>query len=231
MASVPGTFAYTPATGMALTAGKHMLSVTLTPTDAKNYTIAQAEVSLSVTKAKPAITWLPPRAISFGTALSTTQLNATASIPGSFVYTPAAGTLLSVGAQTLSVTFIPLDTADYTTVQASVSIVVEEAPYIASFTPTKVDADAEEILQLLKAFRIDTEDQERRTPVTQAAHSDWHQSPLAPRNITDYAPIEDAKRRALHSTDNSIQNSEPETRFYRGASYKKGADGQWHLQK
>ena len=230
MASVAGTFVYTPAIGMGLSAGKHALSVTLTPTDTANYTIAQAEVSLSVAKAKPAITWPPPRAISFGTALSNTHLNATASIQGTFVYSPAAGTLLSVGAQILSVTFTPLDTADYTTVEASVSIEVEEASYIASFTPAKVDPDAEEIFQLLKTFRIDTEDQERRTPVTQAVLSDWQHSPLAPMNIADYAATEETKRRALHGIGGSIQNYEPETRFYKGAMYRKGADGQWHLQ-
>ena len=229
MASVPGTFAYAPAIGTTLTAGKHMLSVTLTPTDTANYTTAQAEVPLSVTKAKPTLTWPSPRAIPHGTALGAAQLNATASARGTFVYSPAAGTMLSVGAQTLSLTFIPFDTENYTTVQASVSLVVEEGPFIASFMRTKADADAEEIAQLLDAFRIDTEDEERRTPVTHAAHWDWQQVP--PRNISDYAAIEEVKRKALHSTGHSIQNSEPETRFYKGASYRKGADGQWHLQK
>jgi hypothetical protein len=111
------------------------------------------------------------------------------------------------------------------------SIVVEEAHYSDSFAPTKADADDEEIFRLLKACRLDTEDQERRASVTHTAHSDWQQSLLTPRNITDYATIEETKRKALHSADSSIQYSGPETRFYRGASYRKGADGQWHLQK
>ncbi|MGD0097245.1 MAG: dihydroorotate dehydrogenase [Terracidiphilus sp.] len=230
IASVPGTFVYAPAFGTALTAGRHTLSVTFIPTDTANYATAQAEVPLSVGKAIPAISWTPPRAIYHGTGLSAAQLDAKASVQGTFVYTPPAGTLLSVGAQTLSVTFIPMDAADYTTVQASVSIVVEEAPYITSFMPTKAGSDAEEILQLLKAFRIDKEDQETRTPVTHFAISDWHQSPLAPRDITDYTAIEEEKTRALYRIGNSLHNSEPETRFYRGASYRKGADGQWHLQ-
>ena len=46
--------------------------------------------------------------------MSATQLEATASVPGTFVYTPAAGTVLGAGnSQTLSVTFTPTDTADY----------------------------------------------------------------------------------------------------------------------
>ena len=51
---------------------------------------------------------------------SATQLNATASVPGTFVYTPAAGTVLNAGAaQTLSVTFTPTDAANYTTATAT----------------------------------------------------------------------------------------------------------------
>ena len=50
-----------------------------------------------------------------------TQLDATASVPGTFTYTPAAGTVLNAGkGQTLSVTFTPTDTTDYTTATATV---------------------------------------------------------------------------------------------------------------
>src|SRR5271154_2683417 len=55
----------------------------------------------------PVITWATPTAIVYGTALSATQLDATANVPGAFVYTPAAGTVLTVGSQNLSVTFTP----------------------------------------------------------------------------------------------------------------------------
>ena len=42
-------------------------------------------------KATPTITWATPADITYGTALSATQLNATASAPGTFAYTPAPG--------------------------------------------------------------------------------------------------------------------------------------------
>jgi hypothetical protein len=54
--------------------------------------------------------------------LSSTQLDATASVPGSFVYSPAAGRVLSPGTQPLSVTFTPTDTVDYTTATDTVTI-------------------------------------------------------------------------------------------------------------
>jgi hypothetical protein len=43
------------------------------------------------TKNDPLITWENPADIVFGTLLSTTQLNATANVPGSFFYTPGIG--------------------------------------------------------------------------------------------------------------------------------------------
>ena len=92
-------------------------------------------------KITPTITWVPPAPITNPTPLSATQLDATASIPGVFVYTPAAGTVLAAGTQTLSVVFTPTDTTDYTNATASVPIAVNPAVptadayiYVASAT-------------------------------------------------------------------------------------------------
>jgi GEVED domain/Right handed beta helix region/Dockerin type I domain/HYR domain len=57
------------------------------------------------------VTWSSPADIVYRTPLSPTQLNATANVPGNFVYSPPAGVLLQAGLnQTLSVTFTPTDT-------------------------------------------------------------------------------------------------------------------------
>jgi len=77
-----------------------------------------------VNKVTPTITWPTPSAITYGTALSATQLNATASVSGSFVYTPATGTTPTAGTQTLSVTFTPTDATNYNVATANVQIVV-----------------------------------------------------------------------------------------------------------
>lgn len=79
-------------------------------------------------KTTPTITWPPPAAITNPTPLSATQLNATANVPGSFAYSPPAGTVLAAGTQTLSVTFTPTNVAAYNSAQASVSITVNPAP-------------------------------------------------------------------------------------------------------
>ncbi len=102
-ASVPGTFAYTPTAGTVPNAGTQTLSVAFTPSDTSKYNTASANVSLTVNKATPTITWAAPAPITQGTALSATQLDATASVPGTFVYTPPASTVLAAGTQTLSV--------------------------------------------------------------------------------------------------------------------------------
>src|SRR5207253_2317907 len=125
-ASAPGTLAYTPALGTVLGAGSHALSVTFTPTDAANYSGATATATITVLKASSTITWPAPADITYGTALSATQLNATASAPGTFVYTPAAGTVLDAGSHTLSVTLTPND-ANYTSATKTVTIEVLKA--------------------------------------------------------------------------------------------------------
>ncbi len=127
-ANVAGTFVYSPASGVVLVAGNQTLSVTFTPSDPTNYTTAQASVMLSVAPATPVITWLTPLAISQGTPLSLTQLDATANVSGTFVYSPSNGTVLSAGNQTLSATFTPSDTTDYSTAKTSVTLSVVALP-------------------------------------------------------------------------------------------------------
>jgi len=78
-----------------------------------------------VNKATPQITWGSVAPITSGTALSNQQLNATANVAGTFTYKPPAGTVLLAGSnQSLSVTFTPADTTDYTTAAASNTITV-----------------------------------------------------------------------------------------------------------
>jgi Bacterial Ig-like domain (group 3)/FG-GAP-like repeat len=123
-ANTAGTFTYTPAAGTVLGAGVQALTVNFTPTDSADYTTATATTTLIVNEAGPVITWPSPAAIIYGTALSTTQLNATANVPGTFAYTPAGGSVLQPGSGQISVTFTPSDTKDYTTATKTVQISV-----------------------------------------------------------------------------------------------------------
>ena len=103
-------------------------------------------------KKMPTITWAAPAAITNPTPLSATQLNATASVPGTFVYTPAAGTVLAAGWQTLSVTFIPTDTVDYSPAEAMVTLTVNPAPpvtYTLTTSTKSVEGSASVMLRLV----------------------------------------------------------------------------------
>jgi hypothetical protein len=84
----------------------------------------------------PVITWTTPAAIAYGTPLSTTQLDATTTVAGTFVYSPIAGAVPGAGAQTLSLTFTPTDTADYTTATASVTLTVNKVTPSMSVLPS-----------------------------------------------------------------------------------------------
>ena len=129
-ASVPGTFTYSPPLGTVLHGGlDQSLSVTFTPTDATDYMTATATVLINVDRATPMVSWPAPGDITYGTAPGPEQLDATASVPGTFTYNPPPGTILRVGEdQVLGVTFTPNDATDYSTVIATTTINVVAEP-------------------------------------------------------------------------------------------------------
>lgn len=141
-ANVAGTFVYDPDVGTQLDVGTHTLDVTFNPDDTANYNSVTESVSLTVDKADPVITWADPAGISFGTQLDSTQLNATSSVDGTFVYSPDTGTVLDAGDnQTLSVTFTPTDGDNYNEVMASVTIDVAKIdPVITWDNPADIEA-------------------------------------------------------------------------------------------
>jgi len=90
---------------------------------------SDSTASLTITPATPVVTWNKPADIHLGVPLGAGQLNATANVPGTFVYTPPAGTMLPVGnGQTLTVKFMPGDAQDYNTAGATVTMNVLAVP-------------------------------------------------------------------------------------------------------
>jgi hypothetical protein len=134
--STPGTY---QATFTGVRAGT---AATLTAT-IDGVAVTSALPTITVTPARATITWPSPADIVYGTALSGTQLDATASavvngstvsVPGTFSYTladgrtPALGAVLSAGQnQALRVSFTPTDAADYTGTSAAVTLTVDPA--------------------------------------------------------------------------------------------------------
>ena len=232
-APVEGSFLYNPAIGEVLKAGTQTLSATFSPMAATDYSNAEAAVSLTVTKAAPAITWRKPDPIPYGTPLGADQLNATASVEGVFSYTPGPGNVLTAGNQTLSVAFTPADIADYTMGQATVVLVVEGLPDIDWGTPETEDADG--ISQSVETDGVNLKDRESGIEDNSASESTeiaaGAQTPAKSADTADRTDSAETNRGAMQGSKASNQQVKPETRSYKGATYVKGADGQWHLQQ
>jgi MBG domain (YGX type) len=76
----------------------------------------------------PRLDWTNPAPVTYGTPLSSTQLDAVAGATGQFFYDPVSGTVLDAGTNSLFVSFDPYDIMDFTTATDSVSLVVLRAP-------------------------------------------------------------------------------------------------------
>jgi uncharacterized protein (TIGR03437 family) len=121
-----GTVAYTA----AASSGSASLVV-----GGKVYTITEPDNSSSGTgpPLSVIVAWASPSPITYGTPLSSTQLNAVSNAPGAvLVYSPARGTILPAGTQTLTVTGTA---TTYLPGSATVSLVVNKAPQTITFSP------------------------------------------------------------------------------------------------
>ena len=121
--------------------GPHTLAARARDTAGKLTTSASVNVTKLIVT--PIITWPTPAPVFHGTALGPQQLNATTTVPGTFTYSPAAGTVLPSGTdQSLTVTFTPADAINYTTATAAVSITVidKTAPSVTPPAPISVPA-------------------------------------------------------------------------------------------
>ena len=112
-------------------AGAGNCTVTASQAGDANYNAAPSVTqSFAIAKAMPIIAWNAPASMVYGEALGGAQLNATAtgvgsvSLSGAVTYSPAAGTVLNVGSQTLVANFTPDDVSNYTNAANSVSIAV-----------------------------------------------------------------------------------------------------------
>ena len=141
-ASSESAFVIIPSNVLAV--GTDTLTVTYT-SNSSTYSGASGSTTMVVTSAlpTPTITWATPAPIVYGTPLSAAQLDATASVPGTFVYSPAAGAILTAGVQSLAASFTPSDTTDYSDANATVSLTVNKAvPVLTWATPAAVPAGA-----------------------------------------------------------------------------------------
>ena len=109
-----------------LKAGSHSVSAAYASTNGYA-TATSPTATLVIGQAMPVVTWAAPMAITYGSALSAAQLDASANVAGTLTYSPAAGAIVNAGTQTLSVLFTPTDTNDYQSATQTVQLVVNQA--------------------------------------------------------------------------------------------------------
>ena len=135
------TFIFTESTTATTTSpvGSYPIVPLATGANLSDYTVVYDNGTLTIGQATPVITWTNPSIIIYGTALSAAQLNATSSVAGSLIYSPALGTIPAAGTDTLTVTFTPTDATDYTGATMSVQLTVAQAtPVINWPTPASI---------------------------------------------------------------------------------------------
>ena len=136
----PITATYGTAATSGSDVGTYTITAQLSDPAAKlgNYAVTLNTGTLTVVKANQTTFWATPAAITYAMPLTAAQLNATVSVPGpsaagAITYTPAAGTVLDAGAQTLTVNVA--GTSNYNAATASVTLTVNKAqPVFASLS-------------------------------------------------------------------------------------------------
>jgi hypothetical protein len=114
-------------TTSGLTAGSHTIAAIYSG-DSNFLNSGSPAFVQNVGQAMPLLAWSTPAAIAYGTALTDTQLNTSANVPGSYCYDPPLGAVLNAGTQALNATFTPTDTLDYAIATASVNVTVNPVP-------------------------------------------------------------------------------------------------------
>ena len=123
---VSGSPTLSTAATAASPVGNYAIAVTQGSLAASNYVFSFVPGTLTISRASTSVTWPAPAAISYGTALGTAQLDASTSVSGTFVYTPALGAVLTAGTHILQVAFNPADSTDYAGSTGTVTIVVKQ---------------------------------------------------------------------------------------------------------
>lgn len=115
------TGSYNPSSSSSASANVVTPTSSLTSSNGANST---ASTTVTITPAPSVVTWQQPASVTAGTVLGPTQLDATANVPGTFTYNPAAGAVLQAGTQTVTATFTPNDSKDFASATATQTISV-----------------------------------------------------------------------------------------------------------
>jgi hypothetical protein len=146
--SLAGSFTYTSATtsvisvsGTTLTvagAGTSVITATFTPNDSTNYNVATINMTVTVSKATPTFSNWNNVSKYFGdSAFTVTAPGVTGSLAGSFTYTSATTSVISIagsiftvagaGTSVITATFTPNDSTNYNSETTTMTVIVSKA--------------------------------------------------------------------------------------------------------
>ncbi len=120
---------------VTMNSGTGICNLTATWAPDSNYSGASLGQTTNASKLTPVISW-NPAPIQLGAILGPAQLDASANVPGGFMYTPSAGAVVSTTTQIVSVVFTPAATANYNPANASVSLTVSAGPAATVYPPS-----------------------------------------------------------------------------------------------
>ena len=177
----PITITYDGQPAVPVSAGTYVVVAGLAANG--NYTAASASTSLVITKATAVVTWPAPPSITYGATLDNVSLNASASVPGTFTYAPAPGTVLGGGAgQTLTATFAPDDALNYDGATATTIIDVLRATPTVTATGGTYTYDGQSHAATASATGVNGE------PLG-SLNVTYNGQPAAPAAAGDYAVV------------------------------------------
>ena len=123
--------------------GSYTVKVTATDTDGLTAEKTSESVTVSVDKAYPVTTWPTASDITYGQSLSASTLSGGSAVPGSFAWKDGSKHPTS-GNHSYTVAFTPDDTANYNSVEQSVTVQVNKAtltPSVASAADKTYDGN------------------------------------------------------------------------------------------
>ena len=127
-ANVEGAFSWRDSATVP-NAGTHAYSVLFTPEDLELYAVVNLDVELTIAKATPVVDSLPIASnILYGAALAEAELNGgRVDVEGTFAWKDDAK-LLAAGEHSEAIIFLPTDSANFNTLEDTVTVLVGQAP-------------------------------------------------------------------------------------------------------
>jgi len=124
--SPAGAFAWVTSTTSVGAAGTRAFSMRFTPTDTANYNTLTQNVSITVNKANPVVTWPTGLTAAFGQTLSNITLpgNGTSTPAGAFTWVTPTTSVGAAGTRGFSMRFTPTDTTNYNILTQNVNVTV-----------------------------------------------------------------------------------------------------------